>query len=84
MSDLFERMMGVMPRVELDVRHLSPPGPLVKILENLPAIAEHGVLAVQHHQDPLSLCDKLREHGFEAISRKFGEKEYKILIWKKT
>ncbi len=80
---LFNKMMGVQPRLELDVRNLQPPLPLMKILENLPAIAEKGVLLVHHQKEPLQLMDKLRESGFEAVSRKLGETHYQILVWKK-
>ncbi len=83
-GSLFDRMMTVGPRVELDVRNLPAPEPLMKILENLPAVAEGGVLLVRHQKESKQLMDKLRERGFDTASRKMGETHYQILVWKKS
>jgi uncharacterized protein (DUF2249 family) len=82
-ADLFDRMMEQNPRVELDVRGLPTPQPLMRILESLPTIAERGVLYVHHNREPFQLLDKLRAQGFETLCRKISGADFKILVWKK-
>ncbi len=69
--------------IELDVRELPPPEPIIKILEILPQVNENTVLLVHHHREPLMLYPKLEERGYEAISNKINESYYKVLIFKK-
>lgn len=81
-GDLFERM-AVRPQLELDVRGLMPPEPMIRIFEALPSIPPGGVLFVHHHREPVLLYDKLKERGYEGATRKLGDSDYKVLIWKK-
>lgn len=69
--------------VELDVRELPPPEPMIKILESLSKVDENTVLVVHHHREPLMLYSKLEERGYTAISNKIDENYYKVLIYKK-
>jgi uncharacterized protein (DUF2249 family) len=69
--------------IELDVRELPPPEPMIKILEALPQIDDKTCLLVHHHREPLMLYQKLEERGFEAITNKINENYYKVLIMKK-
>lgn len=69
--------------VELDVRDLPPPEPMIKILESLSRVDENTVLVVHHHREPLMLYPKLEERGYTAISNKIDENYYKVLIYKK-
>lgn len=69
--------------IELDVRELPPPEPMIKILETLPQVDENTLLLVHHHREPLMLYPKLEERGYEAISNKIDENYYKVLIMKK-
>lgn len=69
--------------MEIDVRDLLPPEPMIKILETLSQIDEKTVLLVHHHREPLMLYPKLEERGYEAISHKIDENYYKVLIMKK-
>lgn len=80
---LFDEMAKRTPRVELDVRGLPPPEPMVRILETLSSVPPGGLLFVHHHREPVLLYDKLKEKGFEAATRRMGEEDYKVLIWKK-
>lgn len=69
--------------IELDVRELVPPEPMMKILETLPKVDENTVLLVHHHREPMMLYPKLEERGYEAVSNKIEENYYKVLITKK-
>lgn len=69
--------------IELDVRELPPPEPMMKIFEKLSEVNEKTILLVHHHREPLMLYPKLNERGFEAISNKIEENYYKVLIFKK-
>lgn len=69
--------------IELDVRELPPPEPMMKIFEKLSEVNEKTILLVHHHREPLMLYPKLDERGFEAISNKIEENYYKVLIFKK-
>lgn len=82
-NDLFDRMSTRQPRVELDVRGLLPPEPMIRIFEALGSIPPGGALFVHHHREPVLLYDKLRERGYEGVTRKLGDSDYKVLVWKK-
>lgn len=69
--------------IEIDVRGLEPPEPMVKIIETLPQVGNNTVLLVHHHREPLMLYDKLDHLGFEASSEKISEGYYKVRITKK-
>lgn len=70
--------------VEVDVRGLEPPEPMVKILETLPQIGKGDLLLVHHHREPLMLYDKLEHLGYEASAEKITEGYYKVRITKKA
>src|SRR5690606_3122826 len=70
----FEKM------IELDVRELVPPEPMIKILENLSRIDDKTVMVVHHHREPLMLYPKLEERGYTAISNMIEENYYKVVI----
>lgn len=69
--------------IELDVRELVPPEPMIKILETLPQVDENTLLLVHHHREPMMLYPKLEERGYEAVSNKIEENYYKVVITKK-
>ncbi|MBK7381646.1 MAG: DUF2249 domain-containing protein, partial [Ignavibacteriales bacterium] len=69
--------------IELDVRELSPPEPMMKILETLPQVDENTLLLVHHHREPMMLYPKLEERGYEAVSNKIEENYYKVVITKR-
>lgn len=69
--------------IEIDVRELPPPEPMIKILETLSQIDEQTFLLVHHHREPMMLYPKLEERGFEAITNKINDNYYKVLIMKK-
>lgn len=69
--------------LELDVRGLAPPEPMMKILEKLGEVDENTILLVHHHREPMMLYEKLEQRGYEAIANKIEENYYKVVIRKK-
>ncbi len=69
--------------IEIDVRGLEPPEPMVKIIEMLPQVGMNTTLLVHHHREPLMLYDKLEHLGFQASAEKINEGYYKVRITKK-
>ncbi len=69
--------------IELDVRNLPPPEPMIKIFEMLPQMDDKTVMLVHHHREPMMLYEKLEERGFEAVTNKIEENYFKVVITKK-
>lgn len=69
--------------IEIDVRKLEPPEPMIKILEMLAQVDEKSLLLVHHHREPMMLYPKLEERGYHAVSNKIEENYYKVVITKK-
>lgn len=69
--------------IEIDVRELEPPEPMVKILETLSQVDEETLLLVHHHREPMMLYPKLEERGYQAVTNKIEENYYKVVITKK-
>ena len=66
--------------IELDVRGLAPPEPMMRILEKLSEVGERTLLLVHHHREPMMLYEKLKERGYSAVTNKINENYYKVLI----
>lgn len=66
--------------VEIDVRGLEPPEPIVKILETLNTLPPGARLVVHHHRDPALLYDKLDARGYRAKTEKIDEGHYLVTI----
>lgn len=69
--------------IEIDVRELPPPEPMMKVFDALPEVDENTVLLVHHHRDPLMLYPKLEERGYTAQTIKINDNYYKVFIVKK-
>lgn len=70
--------------IEIDVRELEPPEPMVKILETLSQVDENTLLLVHHHREPMMLYPKLEERGYHAVTNKIEENYYKVVITQKS
>lgn len=70
--------------IEIDVRELAPPEPMIKVLESLSDVDEETVLVVHHHREPAMLYPKLEERGYTAMINKIKEDYYKVVITKKV
>lgn len=68
--------------IELDVRGLAPPEPMMRILERLSDVDERTILLVHHHREPMLLYEKLEQRGYRAVTEKVGEGYYKVVIRK--
>lgn len=66
--------------IELDVRGLEPPGPLVAIMEKLAELGPGAQLLVHHHREPLLLYDKLALRGYAARCEKKSPTHYLVHI----
>lgn len=74
---------GEQKTIEIDVRGLEPPEPMVRIIETLPQVDQSTVLLVHHHREPMMLYDKLEHLGYEASTEKVSEGYYRVRITKK-
>jgi uncharacterized protein (DUF2249 family) len=68
--------------IELDVRALSPPEPMMRILEVIPQVDEKTLLLVHHHREPLFLYEKLQARGYHWHVKKIDENYFHVKIWK--
>lgn len=69
--------------IELDVRELAPPEPMIKILENISKVDDKTVMLVHHHREPVMLYPELEKRGYTAITNKIDENYYKVVITRK-
>ncbi|MDE2291127.1 MAG: DUF2249 domain-containing protein [Elusimicrobia bacterium] len=69
---------------QLDVCGLEPPEPMVRILSELPELAEGEVLEVVHFREPVPLYAHLEEAGFTHSIEKLDDGHYRLRIWRKT
>jgi uncharacterized protein (DUF2249 family) len=68
------------PPVEMDVRGLEPPQPMVQILQKLVDLGPGAQLLVRHHREPVLLYDKLALRGYAARCTKRADGDYVIHI----
>jgi uncharacterized protein (DUF2249 family) len=66
--------------VELDVRGLEPPQPMVTILEKLSELGAGAQLIVRHHREPVLLYEKLELRGYAARTTRRPEGDFLIHI----
>ena len=66
--------------VELDVRGLEPPQPMIAILEKLVELGDGAQLLVRHHREPVLLYEKLAARGYAAKTSRRGEGDYLVHI----
>lgn len=70
--------------VELDVRGMEPPEPMMAILQKIHEIDEGTILLVHHHREPMMLYEKLEEIGWQAIANRIDENYFKVVITRKV
>ncbi|MBF0142207.1 MAG: DUF2249 domain-containing protein [Magnetococcales bacterium] len=66
--------------VDLDVRQLPPPEPLVRILEAVTRLAPGGEITVLHSRIPQLLYPRLQERGLLATTEVLDEGLVKLRI----
>ena len=70
----------LLPPVELDVRGMEPPGPMMAILEKLVELGPGAQLLVAHHREPVLLYDKLKLRGYAAHTTRRAEGDYLVHV----
>jgi len=68
--------------VEIDVRHLEMPMPMMTILENLEVLPEEKALYVHHKRIPVFLLTELKERAFDYRIKEIQDGEVYLLIFK--
>lgn len=68
--------------VDIDVRHLEMPMPMMTILEALETLPENKALYVHHKRIPVFLLTELKDRNFEFRIREVKEGEVYLLIFK--
>lgn len=77
---LLERFNNKM--VNIDVRHLEMPGPMMAILEELEKLKEDMALYVHHKRIPVFLLSELKDRKFEYRIKEVSDSEVFLLIFK--
>lgn len=70
--------------VEVDVRHLEMPMPMMTILENLEVLPEGKALYVHHKRIPVFLLSELKERKFDYRIKEVQAGEVYLLIFKQA
>lgn len=68
--------------VNIDVRHLEMPMPMMTILENLETLPTDKALYVQHKRIPVFLLTELKDRQFDYRIKEVQEGEVYLLIFK--
>jgi|SRR5690554_1275116 len=68
--------------VEIDVRHLEMPMPMMTILENLDSLPPDKALYVQHKRIPVFLLTELKDRQFDYRIKEVQDGEVYLLIFK--
>ena len=76
----FQERAGLQEPVELDVRGLEPPQPMIAILEKLVELGDGAQLLVHHHREPVLLYEKLAARGYAARTSRRGKGDYLVHI----
>lgn len=75
-----EQRVALKEPVEMDVRGLEPPAPMVAILEKLAELGPGAQLLVHHHREPVLLYEKLKLRGYAARTTRRGEGDYLVHV----
>ncbi len=69
--------------LEVDVRPLEMPMPMVTILEEIEKIEKNGALYVHHKRLPQYLLPELEDRGYIYVNKEIDENNIKFIIYKK-
>jgi len=69
--------------IEIDVRDLEMPMPMVTILEQLEQLNENQALFVHHKKLPQYLLPELKDRDFVYVSQPMDDDNIKLIIYKK-
>lgn len=68
--------------VNIDVRHLEMPGPMMAILEELEKLKQNMALYVHHKRIPVFLLSELKDRNFEYRIKVVSDTEVFLLIFR--
>jgi len=68
--------------VNIDVRNLDMPGPMISILEELEKLDHEKALYVHHKRIPVFLLSELKDRNFEYRIKELSDSEVFLLIFK--
>lgn len=68
--------------VNIDVRQLEMPGPMMAILEKLEKLDSDKALYVHHKRIPVFLLSELKDRKFEYRIKEISDSEVFLLIFK--
>ena len=68
--------------MELDVRGLEPPQPLLKIFEILEKMEDGKALSITHERKPIHLYPRLKDSGYKFLTKEIKNDLYSIKVWK--
>jgi uncharacterized protein (DUF2249 family) len=68
--------------IELDVRELEPPQPLLKIFEIIDNMDKDAALSIIHDRKPIHLYPRLKDAGFKFLTEDTGNDLYSIKVWR--
>ena len=68
--------------IELDVRGLEPPQPLLKIFAALENLKNDETIHIIHERKPVHLYPRLKDAGYKFLTEETADDLYKIKIWK--
>ena len=69
--------------IEVDVRHLEMPAPMMTILDELEKLEHDKALYVHHKRIPIFLLSELKDRNFEYRINEISANEVFLLIFKK-
>jgi uncharacterized protein (DUF2249 family) len=68
--------------IELDVRGLEPPEPLLKIFASLENLKNDETIHIIHERKPIHLYPRLKDAGYKFLTEETADDLYTIKIWK--
>lgn len=68
--------------IEIDVRGLEPPQPLLKIFEILENMDNDKALSITHERKPIHLYPRLKDAGYKYLTKETKEDLYSIKVWR--
>ena len=68
--------------IEIDVRELEPPQPLLKIFEIIENMDSDNALSIIHERKPIHLYPRLKDAGFKFLTKEIKEDLYSIKVWR--
>lgn len=68
--------------VQINVKALAPPEPMVKILKVLSTLSEHQLLKIYHRREPFPLYEQLEILGWDYHCKRKSDDDFELYIYK--